>query len=447
MGSLTGLHGLFATIATHKPMIDIFVIFVAFVFICAFLLLVYWGCRGRPKAIMIYLGLIVFFIDSSFRLRAEHGGVSLDWQSALKLIIFVGAFAIGIVHSKMYLKRIKSASAFWLLLFILWSICTSVYSPIPQYTFGATFSFLGLFLFALVVTQKLNNRQILYTIAWSMGALIFISWIAFALDLEIAYKLNYSSSGQVKRFSGFGGSPNSMGRFASLFLLILFLNYVYKLARLKKIIAPSIVGGATLFLTWSRSSMLAIVAVVTTFYLRKRPFLLLFCIISIIFLFLYYEVNTSSNIESSIQSLSRSGSVEELYSFTGRMNIWIFVWEKFLQSPVVGYGYAASRVIITGGFSSRWGFTSTTAHNMVLQSLLDTGLIGTLFLGLALVNHGIRWFRKPSPIGGATLVYVLLQGFFESGPIGSIPNLLSFFLILSFFWKDDIHHLKQAPQK
>ncbi|VAX22192.1 hypothetical protein MNBD_NITROSPINAE02-1487 [hydrothermal vent metagenome] len=431
----------------YRPMIDIFVIFVAFVVASAFLLLVYRGCQGRPKAIMIYLAIIVFFIDSSFRMRAEHGGVSLDWQSALKLIIFMGSFAIGAAHAKIYLKRIKSAAAFWMLLFILWSICSSIYSPIPQYTFGAAISFLGLFLFALVVTQRLNNRQILYTIAWSMGALILISWIAYMLDLEIAHKYNYSSSGQVKRFSGFGGSPNSMGRFASLFILTLFLIYVYKLSRLRKILTPSIVGGATLFLTWSRSSMLAIVAVVISFYLRKRPFLLLFCFIFIISLFMYYEVNTSSNIESSIQSFSRSGSVEELYSFTGRMNIWIFVWEKFLKSPVVGYGYASSRVIITGGFSSRWGFTSTTAHNMILQSLLDTGLIGTLFLLLALANNAFRWIRKPNPIVGATLVYVLLQGFFESGPIGSIPNLLSFFLILSFFWKEDINTRKGAPEK
>jgi len=426
-------------------MTDILLSIIIFVVIVSYLAMVYSACRGNRKSITLYLGLIVFFIDASFRSRADMAGVSLDWQSFLKLSIFLGAFVIGFAHSKKYLKKIKNSPAIPMLLFILWAICTSIYSPIPGYTFGAAFSFLSLFLFILVVTQRLTNRQILYTISFSLGLLIFFSWVAYLLDFEIAYTYNRTSTGQIKRFDGLGGSSNSMGRLTSLFLLTLFLLHIYKLSKLKELLVPSAVGILTLAMTWSRSSMLALVAVIATFYFRKRPYLLFFCFVFIISLFLYSEMKASSGIDSLVLAFSRTGSLTEIYSLTGRTKIWAFVWDKFMESPIIGYGYASSRVIIPGGYSSTWGFTTTTAHNMLLQSLLDTGLIGTSLLLLTLFNLGIRWLRNPYPVRTMGLIYVLILGLFESGPIGSIPSMLSFFLMLSFYWKDSAGYANATP--
>jgi O-antigen ligase len=98
-------------------------------------------------------------------------------------------------------------------------------------------------------------------------------------------------------------------------------------------------------------------------------------------------------------ALSRSGETSEITTATGRVDIWRFCFSKWLEAPWFGYGLGSPRRVIPDGWSDSWGFTTGTAHNFVLESLLSVGVIGTLPLlavlfGLAL---GIMRLLRRSP--------------------------------------------------
>jgi O-antigen ligase len=77
---------------------------------------------------------------------------------------------------------------------------------------------------------------------------------------------------------------------------------------------------------------------------------------------------------------TRGESKELLLSLTGRTELWMAITQSFFESPLVGHGYfVTSR---TGAFDVWQGESNHSAHNLLLQVLVSTGLVGcTIFLG------------------------------------------------------------------
>ena len=74
---------------------------------------------------------------------------------------------------------------------------------------------------------------------------------------------------------------------------------------------------------------------------------------------------------------------EEFFEFTGRSAVWADALRLFKESPIIGYGFHADRIML-----------GTHAHNAFVQSMVQTGLIGTIpFLG-ALLFAWVLLFRN-----------------------------------------------------
>jgi exopolysaccharide production protein ExoQ len=134
-----------------------------------------------------------------------------------------------------------------------------------------------------------------------------------------------------------------------------------------------------------------------------------------------------------LPSFSRSGSVEELFTFTGRTLIWEVVWELIKESPYFGYGYASSKVIIPLNFETSWGWTTVNSHSFMLQLLLSTGFIGSLPIFLLISFQFYRLLTFKGRLSSALFVFVLVTGILESGAIGPIPNFMTLVWLLSIF--------------
>lgn len=67
-------------------------------------------------------------------------------------------------------------------------------------------------------------------------------------------------------------------------------------------------------------------------------------------------------------------SEQAIEGASGRLYLWEFCWHKFLQSPAVGYGFGAFRVISKG--------LATHAHNAVFSVLIGTGMVGVILFAL-----------------------------------------------------------------
>lgn len=86
----------------------------------------------------------------------------------------------------------------------------------------------------------------------------------------------------------------------------------------------------------------------------------------------------SENTPRSAQK-SRSGRIPAgFFTLTGRTVVWDEGWRLFKESPWLGYGFEGDRLVL-----------GTHTHNTLLHALIQSGLIGTVPLVLALI---LAWY-------------------------------------------------------
>jgi len=134
---------------------------------------------------------------------------------------------------------------------------------------------------------------------------------------------------------------------------------------------------------------------------------------------------------------SRTGSVYELTTFTGRQIIWDASWRLVGESPWIGYGMSSVSVVLPKAHADQWGNTVATAHNSLLESLLSVGWLGTLPLVAVVVaclwmlsrylfasypirdeNDAIAARRAMSVCAFRVLIMMLVQGVGEKAFAG-----------------------------
>jgi len=88
--------------------------------------------------------------------------------------------------------------------------------------------------------------------------------------------------------------------------------------------------------------------------------------------------------------LLQGQTADDLIGMNGRTELWNAVRPELAAHGVFGYGYQASRSVLLD--SAYW--TPAYAHNALLQSLLDLGLVGTILLAAIVVAALTSLFRS-----------------------------------------------------
>lgn len=90
--------------------------------------------------------------------------------------------------------------------------------------------------------------------------------------------------------------------------------------------------------------------------------------------------------DSAIALLMPGKTAEQIESFTGRRDLWEELSGPAHESPLLGRGFVAS---------TRAGdLKVANAHNVLLQAMMDTGLLGTMVLAVALVALAMSCIRR-----------------------------------------------------
>jgi O-antigen ligase len=122
---------------------------------------------------------------------------------------------------------------------------------------------------------------------------------------------------------------------------------------------------------------------------------------------------------------SRSGSVGEVTSFTGRTEIWNAVLQLSSAEPWMGYGYASS-VFVLPQHASAVGFTTSHAHNLILQLLLTTGIIGVILFLVSVIVVIARAAAQRDRTVFAMMLFVIFNGVTESSGFTTLANICTF---------------------
>jgi O-antigen ligase len=388
------------------------------------------ACAGSRGAAALLLLLIVVSFDVSLRTRA-FDDKSLDLQVLAKLCIWAagGVFALSRWSSVRALLR-EPVTAAWVV-FIAWLAITGLSAPNLLYSEVALSTVVLVLLFFLAIVGKLDRVAIGEAILFGAAVISAASIVGYFLVPNTARLWIWDPAGFVlvrsDRLVGFTSHANAIGGLAAFGLLAwgLFCRDAPRSGRwLRR--AAGLLCLTALVMSGSRTSaaaMLAALALNELFRLYDRARLTGVVaalggavIVAISGLLLISESGFSLNI------LARSGDVTDVSTLAGRTQIWAASLELAAQKPLFGWGYASSAYIVPQ-LSNKIGFAVGQPHNLGIQVLLTSGIVG---LGLFLLAVTVSiWSAMKTNSRGALclLAWVLIGGLTESQGFVAIVDL------------------------
>lgn len=283
-------------------------------------------------------------------------------------------------------KRIFSKYGF-LFGYLIALIVSCVVNGIDYYVLFQIGSLAAILLFSVSYFDSSNEARYVFAvnnIVYAYAIVLLLSIVAIKFYPNLAYSIEHVT-GQ-KRFSGLFGEPATMGVVSGILVGLSFFGLKNKLL---KIICTSI-ALMCLAITLSRTFWVAtIIAFIITIFLYSgkskkliASTVVVLCFVALLSSAIKYEVD-----KEEIGSVTRTESIENL---SGRTYIWAIAYESALKKPMLGYGYTVGAdgvsVLATRGLDSRDYRDRATLHSGYVQSLLDSGAIGTFFyLGIIFI--------------------------------------------------------------
>jgi len=386
------------------------------------------ACMGKPLALKVCLFALIVFGFMSLRHR-DAMDVSIDTSIVYRLAVWSAVLVIGVANLPASIRYFQNASYLGLAAYILFAAASATYSLTPTYTLGCAYGYLCMLLFMAAVIARLDLREVLSVAMLAVGTHVLVAVILWFVAPDIVIWKNWSESEE--RLAGLLGHPFIMADVTSLFLLSGLVMWRQRWLTTHVFAIVGLLGGFALLLTQTRSAIVAVaVALFSTGKFRPAS------IVALTFAFLsgliaIYAVPGA--LDAIALQASRSGNVEGTLTLTGRIHIWQESLRMFAERPLFGYGYATTRTLFPSEFvtSSAKGEVPPHAHNIIVQSLVTTGIIGTLLLLIPLVVPLIHSLRHRDGLANPLIWCVVLTGFTGIGPIGGAPQVMTLFWMLS----------------
>lgn len=325
-----------------------------------------------------------------------------------RILLFFFIFASLLVNSKYFLSGKFVGFDTTILTILLYLVGT-----IAGLTRGGaiTPNIVTLLLFMIIVGLNFDLYETsIKAIAFSCHLLIIFSVIAIVLKLNprefylssSGYPVYFDFLGIPGRNYGVFSHPNTLGQAAALsalFLLAYRNNLLLLLAPIFCILKcgsrTSIIGlvvGAVVFLSVS------ILKSKNNAKIRKveSPLVIGTFLLGIFIASSYQFLNYIKFLDPG--------------SLTGRVSIWQSSLTIFQSSPIVGLGWDWELRAVNSQLLSVW---AVSAHNMLLEIIFSTGILG-LLLFLAILIKGVLYFNRLWNVEKIVLISILISGISEA---------------------------------
>ena len=401
--------------------------------------LFYLAGTATPKAMTALMVVILIVSELSIRNRALND-TSADLQNLVKLVFWGAGMLVALLNWRHLRVALREPVFLAMTLYALWAIFTSVYSPIFTYSFASGFAFLSVLLFAGVIRQMVPAQALLKASIGALTPLLIIALLMYVFVPERAMAL--MEAGNIQRLAAPLGTPNSLGRVAAIVFLLCFVGWRLRWLKLTSPLVWVSVSCAVgcIVLAQSRTAILAAALALAAVLLVGRPIRFLLAASLVLVGTLLFSIS-DTNPRDVAKSISRTGSVSEVTSLTGRTQIWAFAWQEIKQAPVLGYGNASTKYYMPLKFRTFWGWTSTHVHNMWLQIWFTTGLVGVVLLFGVFLTQFLYWRRSKDLLSFVFLIFAFTIGLSEAAFINGVPSVLT---AIWFFWLAGPQNLAQS---
>jgi O-antigen ligase len=413
----------------HKPVYQTLpLIFVALLWLVplGFALL-----RGERWAFIVAVAALMFLTEATFRSRT-WADKSWDWQVVLKGLTWVGCGLVGAFHLGRTGHLFRTPPLVFVMVFVIILTASTAWSPTPSYTFQAAAGLVCLLLFAPAVAMFLDDDGLLIALAIGTGLIVLPSLAMSPFTMGFT-PTSPGSTGESDRLRGLTDHPIPMAEISALFVFATASLWARRRGFvLCLLLAVLVVAGAVAAaMTRSRIPVMAMVAAALGYWSFRKGGALLMAPVLVFLMVLILAMESMAGFANLLphdllELVARSGSSKEILTLSGRLVIWPYVMERIHDAPLIGHGHASGMLLFKG--FTPWKITH--AHNAYLQSLLYVGVIGTLFLMLALATEMKVFLAEPRPVRDILLLNLLFQGMTEQSMVCNMPSQTVFLWML-----------------
>jgi O-antigen ligase len=289
--------------------------------------------------------------------------------------------------------------------FVAWAVGSVLWTPLPAVTLGQAGGLAGLLLMSAYIALTYRQPDQVAAVFRTLVS----SLLCFSGVVLVVHFLAPSFSGLDRRMLVAGSEgvvhPTAAGANASLGLLLATLCHFvggFPGAR-RRWVCSLLVHGLVLYYASSRMAWgMALITVPTAIFFFSSNRLRALAVLTGGLLALgamlsdpafqrFFDADNAG-----LQYLTRGQSSAQLQGFSGRDEMWQAIGSEFAKAPLRGHGYF---VTSAKGELEVWGMTANyTAHNIYLQVLASTGLIGFVLFVLAVVRPFCEMLRQlPRP--------------------------------------------------
>jgi len=279
----------------------------------------------------------------------------------------------------------------WLYLLVL--LASAALSEFFAYSALEVLSLLSVVTFSIAVAESARDLPVTAAIRAATGWTYLIVCAVSLAGIYVMHDLVYQSDvAGGKRFSGLFGRPAMLGEAAGILLgIALFGRFRWRNIRLPVQAAAVGVALLCLLLTGARTFWVgALAAALATSWLYVRARLKVYLGIAVVAAcgLLFATVANYHVSEASQKKLLRTESIGNL---TGRTEVWAEALKRVAERPWLGYGFGAGGLGMTTDNTMRLsspgqGSASVpTLHNGYVQSLVDSGILGTALYTLIIL--------------------------------------------------------------
>ncbi|MBC8871106.1 MAG: O-antigen ligase family protein [Planctomycetes bacterium] len=401
--------------------------------------------KPMPRVLFVCLWLLTIICFSApGRIGPDSAG-SLDVIALVKLGTRVGIFLVLLWMLYRYWRLPERGTVIACLaplaLFAGWAVLSTLWSPLKAVSLGQASSLIVLVLLAMNLGLFCRGAEKTSAVLCSLS----VALLAFGVVVLIA-NLAFPEIGGLSREAPGIVHPTTAGSAASLGIVVLVacrLLWGWKWTRV--LLAPGVVVHILLLLiAANRVSLFLTVLLGCALFcvFASRLLVSLFIVVASVAAAVYITSDPGWQLAGSAMGGTTTyvtrGQDADLSDLSGRREMWEAMWESYLRSPWIGHGYFVSSR--TGEIYVWYRWTNWTAHNLWLQALVSTGLVGAGLLACGLGFPFLRLLgtRRAEPHIGKVLSLVLfvvgwyfVWGLFNASFLGPIePESVAFFTIL-----------------
>ena len=391
--------------------------------------------RRRLTAIIIICWLLsaVCFTSSGGAPGGELGafGAAKALTRVVSLLILGGMLITGNwASNQLTIWRLVPLGVF-----SAWTIASTVWSPLLTITLSHGLETLMLAMLAMVAGLVCREEAEISRLLLHLVIIICLVCLVLAV-------VNYPVV-----MAGFRPDqlmqPNNIGAVAAAGLITMAGArnlWNWKWARYWFVPVMLLCGGM-LLLTRSRSCILLTAAVLLPLLMRiYRAWLVVAILLAAGLLAAVWPFSrTVASLPDTVTDyMMRGQTSEDMYTVSGRTELWTIAVDSFQDAPIIGHGYY---VMTRTGSMRVWGAERwQTAHNTYLHVITGLGLFGFALLCWALIfalgpMFRALWIQGPSSklhrLAMPIVLWCLVLGCFElsfAGPVD--PMVLTFFIMV-----------------